>query len=157
MKLKQALGAALLLGLTVPMLSYAEPMSEVVITLSEPTKASVDPLTPDVPRLHQDDATANDMVRFKIVNSTGKHMTLTAPELQIQGNSFLVPANTTREVIVPKSAVGYETHKVTYNVDRIPDPTPPGPQFEDWKNRLSALVAAQRPDYSYFPQYQFNK
>lgn len=158
MKLNKVLGAglavAVVAGLTLP--SFADQVSEVVISLDEPTQSAFDPSTPDVPRMHVEDAMANESVRVRFINNSSKHATFTAPGLQIQGNSFLVPANSTREYVMPRSAVGYETRKVTYNVDRIPDPIPPGPQFEDWKNRLAALIAAQRPDYSYFPQYQFN-
>lgn len=157
-KLAASIALAMLMGAALPVVSMADPEPETRLTVGEPTKAEFNPYTVEIPRLYTLDSTANDTVLIRLVNSSSNnHTVFKAPSLQVQGNSFLVPANTTREVVVPKAALGYETRRVDYSVEKIPDPIPPGPQFEDWKNRLAALIAAQRPDYSYFPQYQFNR
>lgn len=122
------------------------------------SQADFNPLTVETPRLFSLDATANDTVLVRLINnSSNNHIVFKSPEMQTQGNSFLVPAGTTREVVLPKSALGYENRHVEYSLEKIPDPVPPGPQFEDWKSRIAALISLQRPDYSYFPQYQFNQ
>lgn len=150
--------AAITASIIMPVVANADETPITNISVGETTsKAEFNPLTVETPRMFSLDATANETVTVRLNNTSSNHAIFKAPELQTQGNSFLVPAGTTREVVLPKSALGYENRQVDYTVDRVPDPVPPGPQFEDWKNRLAALVALQRPDYSYFPQYQFNQ
>lgn len=149
--------ATVLLGVALPLAAQADATPEVRLNIGEASKGDFNPYTVDVPRLFTKDALANDNVLLKLVNNSANHMVFKAPDLQVQGNSYLVPANTTRDFAYASSAVGYETRQVEYTVEKIPDPIPPGPQFEDWKKRLAALIAAQRPDYSYFPQYQFTR
>lgn len=146
-------------SMMMPIIASADetPMSN--LNVGEPSsKAEFNPLTVETPRMTTLDAAPNETVLVRLINnSSNNHIIFKATELQTQGNSFLVPAGTTREVVLPKAALGYETRRVDYSLEKIPDPVPPGPQFEDWKNRLAALVSLQRPDYSYFPQYQFNQ
>ncbi|MBY0403135.1 MAG: hypothetical protein K2X66_04495 [Cyanobacteria bacterium] len=161
MKFNKSIGAglafALLLGLTFPLASQADTPPETSINVGEQAKADFNPYTVEIPRLYTVDSTVQDSVLLTLVNKSANHTVFKAPEWQVQGNSYLIPAGTTRSLAYSKSGVGYETRNVEYTVEKLPDPVPPGPQFEDWKNRLAALIAAQRPDYSYFPQYQFNK